>query len=216
LDIKMSRDVPMLPSPRRLYRQVARAHAAQDTERRVLEAATQLFAERYYDDVHLEDVARLAGVTTKTVQRRFGGKEGLARAFLEAAGRHNAALRDRVPAGDPARALDFILGMYEPVGDSLMRTLSLDGRVPVVTAMAEAGRLLHRSWVERVFGPLLARDEMLRRSQLAQLLLATDVYAWKLLRRDQGLSPAETRAVLFRLVCDALARTPADPPLRTS
>lgn len=198
-----------------MYRQVARAHASQDTERRVLEAATQLFAERYYDDVHLEDVARLAGVTTKTVQRRFGGKEGLARAFLEAAGRHNAALRDRVPAGDPELALDFILGMYEPLGDTLMRTLSLDGRVPVVTEMAEAGRALHRAWVERVFGPLLAPETALRRAQLAQLLLATDVYAWKLLRRDQGLRPAEARAVLLRLVHDALARTPTTSTRRT-
>ena len=81
----------------RTYQQVARAHSTQETERRVLEAATRLFAEHYYDDVHIEDVARLAGVTTKTVQRRFGGKEGLAQAFLTAAGKHNAELRDRVP-----------------------------------------------------------------------------------------------------------------------
>lgn len=203
----MSR-VPRLPSPRRTYRQVARAAASQETERRVLEAATQLFAERYYDDVTVEDVARLAGVTAKTVQRRFGGKEGLARAFLEAAGRHNAELRDRVPAGDPALALDFILGMYEPLGDTLMRTLSLDGRIPVVTEMAQTGRLLHRAWLERVFGPLLADDAGLRGSQIAQLLLATDVYAWKLLRRDRGLSRAETRKVLLRVVNDALSLTP--------
>jgi AcrR family transcriptional regulator len=210
----MKSRVPKLPSPRRTYQQVARAHASQETERRVLAAATQLFAERYYDDVHLEDVAHLAGVTTKTVQRRFGGKEGLARAFLEAAGRHNAELRDRVPAGDPELALDFILGMYEPLGDTLMRTLSLDGRIPVVTAMAEAGRALHRAWLERVFGPLLADEAAVRQAQLAQLLVATDVYAWKLLRRDRGLGPAETRAVLRRIVADALALTPGRPRRR--
>jgi AcrR family transcriptional regulator len=205
------RHVPKLPSPRRTYQQVARAHSTQETERRVLEAATQLFAERYYDDVHIEDVARLAGVTTKTVQRRFGGKEGLAQAFLTAAGKHNAELRDRVPAGDPALALDFILGMYEPLGDTLMRTLSLDGRIPVVTAMAETGRALHWAWLERVFSPLLAHDVSVRQGQLAQLLLATDVYAWKLLRRDRGLSLAQTRDVLLRLVNDSLARTSAGP-----
>lgn len=204
---EMIRHVPKLPSPRRTYQQVARAHATQETERRVLAAATQLFAERYYDDVHIEDVARLAGVTAKTVQRRFGGKEGLAQAFLAAAGRHNAELRDRVPAGNPELALDFILGMYEPLGDTLMRTLSLDGRIPVVTAMAETGRALHWAWLERVFGPLLAHDTSVRQCQLAQLLLATDVYAWKLLRRDRGLSPVETRDVLLGLVNDALART---------
>jgi AcrR family transcriptional regulator len=206
----MSPRVPTFPTPRRAYQQVARAHSTQETERRVLEAAAQLFAERFYDDVHVEDVARLAGVTTKTVQRRFGGKEGLAQAFLEAAAKHNAELRDRVPAGNPAVALDFILGMYEPLGDTLMRTLALDGRIPVVTAMAERGRTLHQAWLARVFGPLLAPDAATREAQLAQLLLATDVYAWKLLRRDRGLSLETTRDVLFRLVTDALSLTP--PP----
>ncbi|MCA3011714.1 MAG: TetR/AcrR family transcriptional regulator [Myxococcaceae bacterium] len=210
----MRNRVPKLPSPRRTYQQVARAHSTQETEHRVVEAATQLFAERFYDDVHLEDVARLAGVTVKTIQRRFGGKEGLARAFLVAAGKHNAALRDRVPAGDPEVAVDFILGMYEPLGDTLMRTLALDGRVPVVTEMAETGRALHWGWLQRVFGPLLSAEQAARQDQLAALLIATDVYTWKLLRRDRGLSPARTRAVLLQFVTDALSRPTRRPSNR--
>lgn len=193
-----------MAAPARVYRQVARASAAQETERKVLEAATRLFAERYYDEVRLEDLAALSGVTVKTLQRRFGNKEGVARAFILGAARHNAALRDQVPAGDAALAIDFVVGMYEAAGDMVMRTLSQDGRVPVVTEMAEAGRALHEAWLKRVFAPLLSRDPKRREAQLALLLVATDVYSWKLLRRDRRLSRARTLELLRQLVDAAL------------
>jgi AcrR family transcriptional regulator len=198
--------VPRLPPPRRAYKQVARAVASQETEQRILEAATALFSENYYDHVTLEAVAERAGVTLKTVQRRFGGKQGLARAFILAGAKHNAELRDRVPAGDAALALDFIVGMYEAIGDSVMRTLALDGRVEVVTEMAQAGRELHWQWLQRVFEPLLSKSPERRSEQLALLLAATDVYTWKLFRRDRKLDPAQTLKLLQMLVDAALQR----------
>jgi hypothetical protein len=39
-----------------------------------------------------------------------------------------------------------------------------------------------------------------------ELVVATDVYAWKLLRRDRGLSRDETAAAIRRIV-DALLTT---------
>lgn len=203
--MKVKPRVPRLPPKRRVYRQVARAAASEDTERRVMEAASELFAERAYDDVRLEDVAELAGVTSKTIIRRFENKEGLARAFIAAGAKHNAELRAQVPAGQPDVAIDFIVGMYESVGDMVMRTLALDGRVDVVTEMAEAGRTLHWQWLQRVFGPNLSSNGAVRDEQLAALLVATDVFTWKLLRRDRRLSRPATRALVAKLVRAALA-----------
>lgn len=200
------RSVPRLPPPRRAYRQVARAAASHESEQRILEAATALFSENYYDNVTLEAVAERAGVTQKTVLRRFGSKQGLARAFILAGAKHNAELRDRVPAGDASLAVDFILGMYEAIGDSIMRTLALDGRIDVVTEMAEAGRKLHEQWLERVFEPLLSKSPLRRTEQLALLLVATDVYTWKLFRRDRKLEPAQTLKLLQMLADAALQR----------
>ncbi len=192
---------------KRVYRQVGREQSAQETEQRILEAATTLFAERYYDEITLDDVAALAGVATKTVQRRFGGKQALAGRFLAAAGRHNAAERDRVAAGDVDGALRMILGVYELFGDSLLRNLSLEGRVPMVTAFAERGRALHAAWLARVFGPLLSTTTKARRRDAkALLLVATDVYTWKLLRRDRGSSRRQTARVMRALVDAALAQ----------
>jgi AcrR family transcriptional regulator len=187
---------------------MARAQSSAETEQRILGAATKLLAERYYDEVSLEQVAEAAGVSAKTVVRRFGTKEALAARFLEAAGRHNAAERDAVPAGDVDAALRMILETYELFGDAAMRSLSLEGRIPMVTAIAEKGRELHTAWVERVFEPLVRSARAERQADLALLLVATDVYTWKLLRRDRGFSPAQTARAVRRLV-DAILHPPS-------
>jgi len=44
---------------------------------------------------------------------------------------------------------------------------------------------------------------------MALLLIATDVFTWKLLRRDRRLSLEQTRAVVDDLVSVALSPTPA-------
>lgn len=54
----------------------------------------------------------------------------------------------------------------------------------------------HREWLQRIF----AAPE-----RLAELLVVTDVYAWKLLRRDQRLARDETVAAMLRMVEAVLA-----------
>jgi AcrR family transcriptional regulator len=189
---------------------VARAQTSLETEQKILEAATKLLGERYYDEVTLDEIAREAGVATKTVLRRFGTKEAIAGRFLEAAGKHNQAWRDSVAAGDVDGALRLILEMYELFGDAALRNLALEGRVPMVTALAEKGRELHTEWVARVFSPLLSEDAESRRTDLALLLVATDVYTWKLLRRDRRFTATQTATAVRRLVDRILNRPVPD------
>jgi len=189
---------------KRLYLQVARAHAAAETEQRILLAATQLFAEAAIDEVRLEDVARVAGVSTKTVKRRFGTRDELARVFIEAAAKQNLEARNAVQPGDVRGGVTMILEMYEVVGDVVMRILALEGRIEVITEMAAKGRELHEAWLERVFGPCCSAAPARRAHQLSLLLIATDVFTWKLLRRDRRLSLEHTRAVVDDLVAAAL------------
>ncbi|MDX2090492.1 MAG: TetR family transcriptional regulator [Kofleriaceae bacterium] len=184
----------------RTYRQVARAQAAHATEKRIIEAATQLLAEAYYDDVTLAAVARLAAVSTKTVIRRFGSKDALAARVLAGAAGHHGALRDSVPAGDVDAALAMILETYELFGDTALRNLALEGRIPMVTAFARKGRSLHAAWVARVFGPPVSRAPARRAQDLALLVVATDVYTWKVLRRDRKLTAVETGRAMRRLI----------------
>src|SRR4051794_4194382 len=110
----------------RRYEQRARAESAEATAQRVMASAQALLMARWYDDVTLDDIAAHAGVSAKTVQRRFGSKDNLAREFFLAAGQENAAFRDQVPAGDVVAALAAIVGMYEEEGDNIVRYLALE------------------------------------------------------------------------------------------
>jgi hypothetical protein len=61
------------------------------------------------------------------------------------------------------------------------------------------GKAMHRAWVVEVFAPFLAAaDDPEALTDL--LVVATDVYAWKLLRRDRGLSRERTESRMRRLV----------------
>src|ERR687897_2920031 len=70
---------------------------------RILDAANALFAERGYEEVSIEDVAKAAGVTRGLVHHYFGGRKDVYLALLERVG----AQREeelRPPVGRTARA----------------------------------------------------------------------------------------------------------------
>lgn len=190
-------------STRRPYRMRARADAAERTRGRLMDAAIALWRERAFDEFTLHDVAQRADVSLSTVMRRFGSKEALAEAVLTSDRVGTQHSRDAVPAGDVDGAVRMIVDDYEDNGDAVIRMLVLEDRIDVVRRMVEAGRTAHGDWVTRVFAPLLARSPVRRRRQTLQLVVATDVYTWKLLRRDRQLEVGEVRAVMVGM-CRAI------------
>jgi AcrR family transcriptional regulator len=182
---------------KRPYRMRARAEAAAETGRRILEATIELHSERFFDQVSLEDIAERAGVTVRTVIRRFGSKERLIEAAAEEGERRVTHQRYQAPIGDIEGAINNLMDHYEEWGDTALRLLAQEERVPAFRSITEAGRAFHHEWVERTFAPLLAkRTGIARRRLLAELVAICDVYFWKLLRRDLGLSREQTEIAL--------------------
>ena len=70
----------------------------------------------------------------------------------------------------------------------VLTTLGSEDNDPRARRMNDAGRLGHRAWVEQVFGARLPEHPTERARLIDVLVVATDVYAWKLLRHDRGLS----------------------------
>jgi AcrR family transcriptional regulator len=68
---------------RRQYRSPLRAEQAQETRRRVLAAADELFVSRGYAGTTIAAVAEAAGVSTDTVRISAGGKRGLLEGVLQ-------------------------------------------------------------------------------------------------------------------------------------
>ena len=174
-----------------------RAAAAEATRERILEAAAELFLERWYDDVTLAAIAKRAGVSGQTVINHFGGKEPLAAAAHQRVSEQITSLRYSPEPGDVPALLDALVEDYETTGDSIVRLLALEEKVPSLQPLLATGREGHRRWLEEMFGA----PEL-----LPELIVATDVYAWKLLRRDQGLSREETVAAMLRIVQALLER----------
>jgi AcrR family transcriptional regulator len=182
---------------KRPYRMRARAEAAAETGRRILEAVIELHRERFWDQVSLEDIAERAGVTVQTVIRRFGSKERLIEAAAEEGTRQVIRQRDRAPVGDIEGAVENLVDHYEEWADSALRLLAQEERVPAFRSVTDAARAFHYEWVERTFAPLLAkRTGTTRRRLLAELVAICDVYFWKLLRRDLGLNREQTELAI--------------------
>jgi AcrR family transcriptional regulator len=182
---------------KRPYRMGARAEAAEETRRRILEAVISLHMERFYDQISLEDVAERAGVTVQTVLRRFGTKEGLIDAASEVARERVISQRSEAPVGDVAGAVENLVDHYEEWGESTLRLLAQEDQVPAIRRATDAGRSMHHEWVERTFSPLLeGRAGEVRERLLAELVAVCDVYFWKILRRDLGLGREQTELAL--------------------
>ena len=178
----------------------ARADSASATGNRILEAAQRLFLESSYAQLSLDLVARAADVTVQTVIRRFVSKEGLMAAAAARLMEEVRTQRDEAPRGDVPGAIANLMLHYETVGRLVIRVLEQE-HIPTLHRIAEGGRQLHRRWVKRTFGPLLAREGAeAKRRQLDQLVVATDVYVWKLLRLNFGRSRSEAEATLVDLV----------------
>jgi len=187
----------------RTYRMTARAQAVEQTRQAVLEAAIALHAERLASDISLADVAERAGVSVQTVLRHFGSREGLIEAALEQA---SAAVEDerRVAPGDLSGGVRAVVEHYELRGDGVLLLLAQESSEPFAARVTAHGRMVHRRWVTHTFGPLLPTGRG-REEVVDLLVVATDVYTWKLLRRDRGLSAARTRSRMEQLVRAVLA-----------
>jgi AcrR family transcriptional regulator len=189
----------------RLYRMVARAEAAEATRLRILDAARQLFADLLYDQVSLNAVAARAGVTVQTVIRRFTSKEHLFAAVAQWKSAQIRGERDQAPAGDLAGAICTLFNNYERWGDDVLNLLAQEQRTEVIRQVTDTGRRHHYAWVERVFAPLLEHVPPEQRARgLAQLIAVSDVYTWKILRRDLGMSRVEAEAAVRELVAGIL------------
>jgi AcrR family transcriptional regulator len=180
---------------------VARAEAAATTAERILDAAVEVFWELPTDQISLDEIARRAGVTVQTVIRRFGGRDGLLAAAVERESEKVRRQRDEAVPGDPTGAVRVLIEHYENTGDRVLKMLAEEERVPALRAIVDRGRALHRAWCARVFAPALARLGGLERERrLAQFAAVCDVYTWKLLRRDAGLSRRQTELAVIELL----------------
>jgi len=149
----------------------------------------------------LAAIAERAGVSVQTILRHFDSKESLFTASYLHTAEKMGADRGPLPVGDPKAVVEDLVDHYEHFGDRILWMLAQEEREPVLKNLADLGRLYHLQWCRQAFAPALAELRgKVRERRLAQFVTGTDIYTWKLLRRDRGLSRAQTKLAMREIL----------------
>jgi AcrR family transcriptional regulator len=183
----------------RPYLMRVRADSMDATRQRILDAAVEALWRRRASEIRLEDVAVAARVTVQTVLRIFGRKSALMASA-------SAQLRDRIveqrssaAPGDLAGTVSALFDHYEDMGDFVIRNLADEQVLPQLRGPLDQGRRAHRRSMRRQFAPqLVGRED--EAALLDALVIACDVYTWKILRRDAGRSRDDAEACVRFIV----------------
>lgn len=188
----------------RSYSMSARAGHVVATRDRIVASAVELFMQRRFDDVTLAEIATAAGVSHQTVLNHFESKEGVAFAAAEVIAAATDQARGVPPVGNPAALVRVLVNDYELIGDANVQWVMDAERLGSLSTFLDRARRSHAEWLETAFAAELPEDPKARRTVLMAVYAATDVYTWKLLRRDFGLSKAQTERIMLHLVRGAL------------
>lgn len=192
----------------RPYNSERRAKAVQQSRERAIEAFIALSGRMTLDDITLDRVAQATGVTVRTLQRHFDNKEHLVREAHETILRSiSERLVDETPGSHAF--VGRIVRHMEQIGDYLVRFENEASNYPSLLPDLERGREMRRSALGRMFDAQIQCDAKTRERTLKALYVVSDVYAWKILRRDIGLSTADTEALLRDMVEAVLKHIPS-------
>lgn len=184
-------ELPLIALP---TEQTERADAASN-RRRILAAATELFAQHGAACVSMQDVARAAGVGMGTMYRRFGDREGLTFALLGE--RHRAfqeqLLRGEPPLGPGAPAAERLRAfgrarlslLDEGEADLLLTTAKVDSST---LRGPDAAYRTHLALLLRAVAPALDAEYA-----TDTLVMALDARLHLHLRRERGWSLARVQ-----------------------
>jgi AcrR family transcriptional regulator len=194
----------------REYRQDVRAQQTQANADRIVSTAVALVKKtRRTADITLDDVSRDAGVTVRTILRRFGSRDGVLEAAFAEIKQEFKGYRAPTPPGDVDAAVRTLLDQYERIGDLNIRALEQEQQLPLLHRALTEARRSHRDWLEQIFGPQLeGLPSRQREARLTALYAATDVYLWKLLRRDLKLDRSDAEQAFRQLVHGVLVAAP--------
>src|ERR1044071_4874418 len=190
-----------------------REHKKQATRQRISDIATRLFAQRGFDAVTVEDVARAAEVSKMTVFNYFPRKEDL---VVDREAELLALVRDAMAAADPLAGLRAMFQTLARQGHPLMGAVA---GAPAFWALINSSPLLvARSWalggaLEHEIAQQLGRRD--HTAADAMVIAAMIAASWRAIWRDAirrveagDELPAIRRAQHRQLdrACDAVER----------
>ncbi len=184
--------------PARRYSMSTRGLEASQTRERIIDACESLVGSQPLEGVTLRAIAQGAGVTVQTVLRHMESREGVLQVVAERVAKRVRSQREMTAPGDVDAAIAGLVAHYEAEGRLMLNLLSQEtGADPYAAQAAEQGRAYHRQWVTRCLLPPRATPD---EQTVDALVVATDLYVWKLLRVDMRRSSKEVVTTMVTLV----------------
>jgi AcrR family transcriptional regulator len=180
--------------------------SAEQTRGRILEAAYKLFRRQGYNRVTMDDIAKAAELTKRTLYHHFNSKDQLLADVLES--QHHLALQAFRTFGDN------LTGSAETIVEAMFQDLAVwadrprwagSGFTRLVIELADLpghpARLIarrHKAQLEKCFAELLARSGVGRPNELARAvwLLSEGAISLILIHGDRGYSAAASEAAI--------------------
>ena len=180
--------------------------SAEQTRGRILEAAYKLFRRQGYNRATMDDIAKGAELTKRTLYHHFNSKDQLLADVLES--QHHLALQAFRTFGDN------LSGSAETIVEAMFQDLAVwadrprwagSGFTRLVIELADLpghpARLIarrHKAQLEKCFAELLARSGVGRPNELARAiwLLSEGAISLILIHGDRGYSAAASEAAI--------------------
>jgi len=209
------KNAPLSSKGKRPYHSRVRQRQAEETHRRILDAARELLASKGYANTTLEMIAELAEVSPKTVSAVFGSKRGILAELINPAafGEHFQQLRSNMLAtSDPQQRLVLVAQMTRKAYEAfipafeLLRTAS--AVAPELTELSRQIETRRRTNQADVIA-FLDKLGMLRRDlaheEAIDILWSLSSYdLYHLLVVERGWSPERYEIWLAQLLIEQL------------
>ena len=180
---------------------VRRLEQSEATGGRLLDAAWERFSTLPYESVRVGDVAAGAGVTVQTLHTRFGTKEGLFTAAFQRWMAEQGSRRVHARVGDVDDVVRVLYDNYDDQGEIGLRMIGQEDRIPIVRTYTDVGRRWQRAWVAEVLEPFLRDAPPQARGDLHEaLIVALDIFTWRLLRLDMGHPTEDARRIVAGMI----------------
>jgi AcrR family transcriptional regulator len=206
----------------RPYRSVVRQRQADETRRRIADAARSLFQSAGFERTTIEAIARGAGVAPQTVYAVFRTKRGILSDLLDRAAFGNTyddVIRQAVGTPDPAERLRFAGRIARHIYDARQAEMSrfrvARERFPELIALereAERGRYeAQGSLVAELAEAGQLRPELDVEAARDILWALTGQELYRMLIQDRGWSSERYEQWIVKHVCDALLGSTTGP-----
>jgi len=188
----------------RRYQSPLREEQAEQTRRRIVEAIVEQLSDTGRTDFSTAQIARRAGVATRTVYRHFPTRDDLLAAVDE-------EIRDRVPASEDSAEgfldnIGVLLDWFE-ANPELVEASHVTNLGREVRAYGRRKRSAHvKKVLDEVYADLPARS---RKQAFGAIRSMLGSHAWRTMRQELGMSQRETvdtMTWIARLILDDMER----------